>query len=176
MGSKGSEIFCHECGKRWTLNEDGRISANSGETEFDSTPDWFEWERSNVIAEVEAGRYSFSDTVDVFSMPRCWRFEKLGKATLSHDPENGYILKGNYNGSEYLIQRTPLQSNSLHVEYDWFRIRRDDCVDISTENDSFYCYFENAENVVTKLAFATEAIYDLNLKKRRSETKENACK
>ena len=33
-----------------------------------------------------------------------------------------------------------------------------DCVDISTENDSFYCY-PTKENVVTKLAFATEIIY-----------------
>jgi hypothetical protein len=31
-------------------------------------------------------------------------------------------------------------------------------VDISTENDSFYC-FPAKENVVTKLAFATEEIY-----------------
>jgi hypothetical protein len=31
-------------------------------------------------------------------------------------------------------------------------------VDISTENDSFYCY-PKKENVVTKLAFATEILY-----------------
>ena len=66
----------------------------------------------------------------------------------------------------------PLEINSLHVEYDWFRIRRDDCIDVSTENDSFYCYFHNAKNIVTKLAFATEAIYQMQLNKKRSTKKE----
>ena len=74
MASKGAEIFCEECGKCWTLNEDGSLVANSGETEFDNVPAWFEWERANVIADVESGKYSFSDTVDVFSMPRCYNF------------------------------------------------------------------------------------------------------
>ena len=172
MASNGAEIFCEECGKRWTLNEDGTISANEGETEFNNVPAWFEWERANVIKAVEEGKYSFSDTVDVFSMPRCYNFEKLGKATLTHDPENGFVIKGHYNGEDYVIHRAPLQSNSLHVEYDWFRVRCDDCIDISTENDSFYCYFDNAKNIVTKLAFATEAVYDLALRSRRSNLKE----
>ena len=48
MASKGIEIFCTECGKRWTLNEDGTLSANSEETEFTHVPDWFEWERKQV--------------------------------------------------------------------------------------------------------------------------------
>ena len=171
MDSKGAELFCTECGKRWTLLEDGNLRANEGETEFTHVPDWFEWERANVIREVEEGRYSFSDTADVFSMPRCWSFEKLGKATLTHDPENGFVIRGHYNGKDYVINRSPLQINSLHVEYDWFRIRRDDCIDVSTENDSFYCYFDNAKNVVTKLAFATEAIYQKKLRELHSRGK-----
>ena len=167
MDSKGAEIFCTECGKRWTLREDGYLQANEGKTEFDHVPDWFEWERQNVIREVEEGRYSFTDKVDVFSMPRCSKFEDLGPATLTHDAENGFVIKGHYNGQDYLVHRHPLEINSLHVEYDWFRIRRDDCIDISTENDSFYCYFHNAKNIVTKLAFATEAIYQMQLNKKR---------
>lgn len=175
MSSKGAEIFCEECGKRWTLNEDGSLSSNSDETEFDNVPAWFEWERANVTDAVEKGEYSFSDTVDVFSMPRCNRFEKLGKAMLTHDPENGFVLKGHYNGEDYVIHRTPLQTNSLHVEYDWFRVRCDDCIDISTENDSFYCYFENSKNIVTKLAFATEAVYELALRRRRSALQQHSA-
>ena len=172
MGSKGTEIFCKECGKRWTLNEDGTLSANESITEFSHIPDWFEWEREQVISQVESGEYSFSDDVDVFSMPRCWRFEKLGKAHLTHDAENGFILEGHYNGENYKIQRQPLQINSLHIEYDWYRVRRDDCIDISTENDSFYCYFDNATDVVTKLDFATEAIYQKHLRDRRPTSKD----
>ena len=50
--------------------------------------------------------------------------------------------------------------NSLHVEYDYCYIKPLDCFDSSTENDSFYCYPKNRENVITKLAFATEILYE----------------
>ncbi len=158
MASEGTELYCTACGKRWHMNEDGTLSALDGETEFSHIPDWFAWEREQVRRQIENGTYSFSDEVEIYSMPRCWRFIPLGKGKLTHDPENGFVLEGEHNGSPFLIQRTPLQSNSLHVEYDYCYIKPFDCVDISTENDSFYCY-PTSENVVTKLAFATEEIY-----------------
>ena len=115
--------------------------------------------------QIERGEYSFDDEVDVYSLPRTQGFTKLGKGRLTHDSDGGFVLTGHYNGSDYRIQRKPLEINSLHVEYDYFRIRRADCLDISTETDSFYCY-PTQENIVTKLAFATEIIYELALKKR----------
>ncbi|MBE6643830.1 MAG: 1-acyl-sn-glycerol-3-phosphate acyltransferase [Ruminococcaceae bacterium] len=162
MRSSGTELFCRACGKRWTLNEDGSLTANEGETEFLRVPDWFEWEREEVKREIEEGRYVFRDIVDVHSLPRCWRFEPLGNATLTHTAKDGFVLEGHYNGSDYRIQRLPLESNSLHVEYDFPHIKPYDCVDISTENDSFYC-FPSKENVVTKLSLATEEIYKIAL-------------
>ena len=159
MASEGTELFCKACGKRWTLNEDGTLAANAGETEFAHVPDWFLWEREQVRAEIERGAYFFSDTVDVHSLPRCWNFEALGTATLTHDADNGFVLEGHYREKDYRIERKPLQTNSLHVEYDFPHIKPYDCLDISTENDSFYC-FPTKENVVTKLAFATEIIYE----------------
>jgi hypothetical protein len=159
MDSKGTEIFCRECGKRWNLNEDGTLSALDGETEFSRVPDWFLWQREQVKSQIERGEYSFEDDVDVYSMPRCWRFEHLGDAKLKHDPDNGFILEGYYRGKDYRIQRMPLQTNSLHIEYDWCYVKPFDCVDISTENDSFFCY-PKKENVVTKMAFATEILYE----------------
>lgn len=171
MDTKGTEIFCTECGKRWNMNEDGSLTALEGKTEFSHIPDWFEWERAQVRTEVESGAYSYADEVDVFSLPRTQGFTKLGKATITHDMENGFILKGHYNGQEYRIQRKPLEINSLHVEYDYYRIRRADCFDISTETDSFYCYpSKEYEKIVTKMAFATEEIYRIALEKR-GETK-----
>ena len=174
MQSSGVELFCPDCGKRWTLLETGYLKANDGDTKFDHIPDWFEWERAEVRREVESGEYSFSDEVDVHSMPRCYRFMPLGKAKLSHDLENGFVLEGHYRGKDYRIQRTPLQSNSLHVEYDFPHIKPFDCVDISTEDDSFYC-FPTKENVVTKLAFATEEIYRIkseNIRSKKNSTKD----
>ena len=54
--------------------------------------------------------------------------------------------------------RQTAQTNSLHVEYDFGPLKGGDFVDISTENDSFYCR-PTQKNVITKLAFATEELY-----------------
>ena len=166
MESKGTEIFCTECNKRWHLCEDGSLTALEGETEFSHIPDWFEWEREQVRAEIERGEYSFEDDVEVYSLPRCYKYEPLGVGKLRHDPVEGFVLTGYYRGQDYRIQRTPLQTNSLHVEYDFLRIKPFDLVDISTENDSFYCY-TTKKDVITKLAFATEEIYKIELDKKR---------
>jgi len=173
MDTKGAEIFCTECGKRWTLLEDGTLSANEGKTEFSHVPDWFLWQKEQVRAEIERGEYSFSDEVEVYSLPRCWKFEKLGPAKLTHDAEAGFVLEGEHRGSSYRIQRMPMQTNSLHVEYDYCYLLPFDCVDISTEDDSFYCY-PSQKNVITKLAFATEIIYqkhEAETRRRKAERK-----
>lgn len=158
MDSKGSELFCTACGKRWNWNEDGTLEALEGNTEFDHIPDWFEWERQQVKAQIERGEYSFSDEVEVYSLPRVWRYIPLGKAKLTHTAEEGFTLEGEYRGQRYFINRQPAQTNSLHVEYDFGPLDKQDYVDISTENDSFYCR-PTRKNVITKLAFATEELY-----------------
>ena len=167
MDSCGSEIFCRECGKRWELGEDGVLRATEGETEFPHVPDWFAWEREQVRGQIERGEYRFEDEVDVYSMPRTWRFEKLGHAKLTHTIEDGFVLEGHYRGEDYRIQRLPIQTNSLHIEYDYCYIKPYDCFDISTEDDSFYCYPLTRENVVTKLAFATEELYLRQMQSKR---------
>ena len=178
MNSEGAEIYCEECGKRWTLNEDGTLSANEGETEFAHVPDWFDWEKEQVRAQIEAGEYSFEDDVEIYSQPGCYSFPYLGKGTLTHNDKDGFVVRGNYRGEDFCIHRTPIQTNGLHVEYDFGKIKpHKDCVDVSTENDSFYCY-PTKKNVITKLAFATEIIYERceknTVKKRRLQSKENA--
>ena len=94
-------------------------------------------------------------------------FIHLGKAKLTHDPEKGFIWEGHYNGQPYRMHRLPKQNNSLHVEYDYCYLKPLDCVEISTENDSFTCYPATAKNVVTKLAFATEIIYEKAMEKKK---------
>ena len=170
MNSKGTEIFCEECGKRWTLREDGKLQASVGETEFERVPDWFLWERQQVKDQIENGTYSYEDEVEVFSLPRCWKFEKLGNAKVRHTRDEGFVLEGEYNGAAYKVQRMPAQMNSLHVEYDYCYIKPFDCFDISTENDSFYCY-PTKKNVITKLAFATEILYEKHVEKAQQTRK-----
>ena len=168
MDSKGTEIFCTHCHKRWNLNEDGTLSALDGDTEFSHVPDWFFWEKEQVRQQIDKGEYVFCDEVDVYSQPRALNFIHLGPGKLTHDPENGFILEGHYNGQPYRIQRLPRQNNSLHVEYDYCYLKPLDCVEISTEDDSFTCYPATRRNVVTKMAFATEIIYEKAMEKKKS--------
>ena len=158
MDSKGTELFCRACGKRWTWREDGYLQVQEGKTEFDHIPDWFHWQREQVRQQIENGTYSFEDQVEVWSLPRVWRYIPLGKARLKHSIEKGFTLEGTYRGENYFIHRQTAQTNSLHVEYDFGPLHGGDYVDISTENDSFYCR-PTQENVITKLAFATEILY-----------------
>ena len=161
MDSRGTTLFCNDCGKVWEQDELGELHATEGETEFTHIPDWFKWERYEVRQEIERGEYEFSDTVDVHSMPGCYKFIPLGNATLTHNATDGLVIEGEYNGERYKIQRTPLQTIALHTEYDFPHIKPFDCVDISTEHDSFYC-FPTKRNVITKLSLATEEIYKLH--------------
>ena len=158
MDSKGTQVFCKACGKHWNWNEDGYLQAVEGETEFDHIPDWVDWERQQVRQQIMNGQYRFEDEVTVYSLPRIFWYIPLGKAKLTHTPEVGFTLEGFYRGQRYYIHREPAQTNSLHVEYDFSYLRKRDCVDISTENDSFYCC-PSKPNQITKLAIATEVIY-----------------
>ena len=169
MDSHGSELFCTACGKRWNWNEDGMLQALDGNTEFDHIPDWFQWERQQVAMQIDKVTDSFADDVEVFSLPRVWRYIPLGKARLTHDPKTGWTLEGHYRGEDYRINRQCAQTNSLHVEYDFGPLKSRDFVDISTENDSFYCRI-STPGMITKLGFATEELY------LRSQKKEIAAK
>ena len=166
MSSKGTILRCDACGHEWHMNEDSSLVSLSGETVFSYIPDWFRWERRQVEEEIDRGEYSFSDTVEVHSFPRCYAFIPLGKATLTHDPENGFILTGFYRGKEYRIHRAPLRTIGLHVEYAFSYLKYNECIDISTEDDSYYC-IPTKKNMVTKLALATEIIYQKKYKQIR---------
>lgn len=165
MNSRGSALFCEACGKTWDMDELGRLHAREGETEFSHIPHWFQWEREQVRQQLEEGTYHFEDQVEVFSLPNAWRFQKLGRAKLTHDMDQGFVVEGEYNGSPYRIQRPPLGMYGVHVEYDYCYLRPEDCIDISTDNDSLYCY-PTKPNVVTKLSFATEELYKMKVREK----------
>ena len=87
MNSEGTHLYCEECGKRWELDELGKLHALDGETEFERVPDWFQWERAQVRKQLEDGTYHFEDDVEVYSLPHAWCFQKLGMAKLRHTME-----------------------------------------------------------------------------------------
>ena len=168
MSSSGARIKCEACGKVWEMDTLGQLHALAGETEFSHIPDWFEWERAQVRKQIEEGTYHFEDEVEIYSLPHAWRFQKLGKGKLTHSAEDGFIVEGEHNGKPFLINRPILGMYGVHIEYDYCYVRPDDCIDISTENDSLYCY-PVKQNVVTKLSFATEELYKIKMAERAAQ-------
>ena len=160
MASSGEFLYCQECGKRYEWQENGYLKATDGETEFDHIPDWFRWEKEEVRAEIARGEYEFFDDVDVYSLPRTNKFIHLGEGKISHEIENGFTLTGVYRGKEYRMERKPIQTYNLHVEYSYPLIKgKRDAVIMSMDDDLFYC-FPKKENVITKLTFATQILFE----------------
>lgn len=157
MGSENDELFCEACGKRWKMGEYGELAAVSGETEFSHIPDWYEWERTNVAAEVAAGTYRFEGDVHVDSLPNAKGYVRLGKGKLLHDM-TGFTLEGAYEGEPYAGHWAADTLYSCHIEYDYLG-KYGDCVDLNTLSDTLYIYPEGKYFSVTKLALATEELY-----------------
>jgi len=158
MSSKGTELFCKSCGKVWEMSELGELSAKNGETEFTHIPDWYEWERSNVIKEVKDGTYSFEAKVRVESLPNDKRFIVFEeRATLKHNM-NGFNLTGSYKGEPYEIKIAVPLMYSCHIEYDY--MGRGDCIDLNTSDETLYLFPEQGDFSVTKISLATEELFN----------------
>ena len=159
MSSSGAVLRCESCGKSWTMSELGELSADKGETEFSHIPDWYEWERSNVRREVEAGTYSTGPLpVHVDSLPNAKRFIPLGEGTLVHDG-NGFTVRGVDGDGDPFEMIKPVPSlYSCHIEYEYLG-KHGDCVDLNTLEDTWYIYPHDCDFSVTKMALATEELY-----------------
>ena len=159
MRSRGAELSCSHCGKVWDMDELGELHAREGKTEFSHIPDWYEWERANVRAEVDAGTYNSGDLfVDVWSLPNAKKFMHLGMGQLRHDM-NGFSVHGVDVDGDPFGQQWPVPAlYSCHIEYDYLG-RYGDCVDLNTLEDTWYIYPKGKEFSVTKFALATEELW-----------------
>ena len=159
MTSEGDKLICTECGKTWTMSTLGELSGDDGVTEFSHIPDWYEWERKNVRAEVEAGTYSTGEMpVTVDSLPNARRFIRLGEGTMVHDM-NGFTVRGtDVEGDPFEMIKPVPSLYSCHIEYEYLG-KHGDCVDLNTLDDTWYIYPHDCEFAVTKMALATEELY-----------------
>ena len=157
MTSSGSQIKCNHCGKTYEMDEKGVLHALNGETEFPYVPDWYEWERSNVRKEVEAGTYKFKCPVRVDALPNSKGYIDLGMGELIHDM-NGFKLTGKYQDEEYEVVLLAKDHYSVHIEYEYLG-KFGDCVDLNTLNDTFYVYPKCEKFSVTKMSLACEELF-----------------
>lgn len=160
MTSKGIHLTCEHCKKKWEMTELGELKALQGKTEFSHIPDWYKWQRENVRKELLDGTYEFSDEVQAYGFPGVTKYINLGKAKVTHDLENGFVLTGNYNGQDYRIQKPVSSLYSLHIEYQFSHLKGADCFELPTKHDSIYC-IPTEKYIITKLALATEEAYKI---------------
>ena len=159
MSSEGDELFCRHCGKRWRLSELGELSGEDGVTEFPHIPDWYEWERAQVRAEVEAGTYSSGVLpVEVRSLPNASRFQQIGRGTMIHDMNGFRVEVTDRKGNRHEMNIDVPSLYSCHIEYEYLG-KYGDCVDLNTLDDTWYTYPQGVPFSVTKMALATEELY-----------------
>ncbi len=168
METEGTKLRCKACGKTWVLNELNELTAEDGKTEFSHIPDWYEWERSNVRAEVEAGTYTSGELdVHVDSLPNAKGYVRLGNGKMVHDEKGFRVWGTDDQGMAFSMEIPAATQYSVHIEYEYLG-KYGDCVDLNTLQDTWYVYPHGNDFAVTKMALATEEVYQ---KIRREENK-----
>ena len=169
MKSEGTTLTCTACGKVWNMTEYGQLEAVDGKTEFSHIPDWYEWERSKVKEEVENGTYSSGVLpVTVESLPNADVFIPLGEGTMIHD-ENGFtVTVTSSDGAVYTMKKTVPSLYSCHIEYEYLG-KYGDCVDLNTLKDTLYVHPLESDYSVTKIALATEELYNKYWREKKAE-------
>lgn len=157
MHSSKNELYCEACGKRWIMDTKGVLKANHGKTEFPHVPDWYEWERKNVRKEIKDGTYFFTSPVHVASLPNSKGYIDLGKGTMTHDM-NGFHVSVSGPHGDFQMEKPAASMYSCHIEYEYLG-KYGDCVDLNTLEDTWYTYPECEDFSVTKMALATEELF-----------------
>jgi hypothetical protein len=142
-------------------DEEGRASLH--------IPDWYEWERRNVIKEIADGKYSFKMKVQIDALPNAKNFIDCGNGELIHEKE-GFTLKfmdyrlGKWSEQFFLGK----SMSSIHTEYDYRG--KGECITLSNLDDTYFLFpvYEEGEEKkfhATKLQFAAEHFYKEGIKK-----------
>jgi len=157
-------LSCTACGAAWEMSPYGQLSRINGEDRFTHIPDWYRWERENVIKEVEAGSYHFEDEADLEHLVSGSQgFRRIGTVHLTHD-ENGFTLSGKLDSGEpFSFNRSCQSMESVHIEYDFHKRgikKRGPAIDLCTLTDTYFALPLTAKNPLTKIHFAAEALYD----------------
>lgn len=166
MQSKGTKLWCKECGVEYEMNEYGQLICNNNEAKFNHVPDWYNWEREQVIKEVNEGTYHFEDEVRIEHLVNYQvGFREIGNIKFVHDM-NGLHLNGTlHNGEEFNLDKPTYSTPSIHIDYAYKKrgtVKRGQALDINTISDTWFIFPKTENEVITKIHFAVEALYDLN--------------
>ncbi|MGI6716541.1 MAG: hypothetical protein ACOX3X_05005 [Eubacteriales bacterium] len=169
MVGEGTTLKCNKCGKVWEMTELGELKATDGIDTFTHIPDWYRWERECVREELVNGTYYFEDEIFVETLPGAKKFIPQGYGRIKQTCE-GLTIDCTAYGEPVHLFLPPLMLESIHVEFDYRKIG--DSLDISTLDDSFWCYPRTKRDATMKIALAAEELFTLEynkvLEKRKS--------
>ena len=157
MLGKGTHITCAGCGKEYTLEENGTLSASDGNAEFKYVTDWYAWEREEVRKELEEGRYLLDTDVEIKMLVDMKSIYSVGEGRLIHN-KDGFELTGCEDRLKYI--QSGKSSYSLYADYFWYEIG--DMICIGNTQVQYYCFPKNQEKaIVAKARLATEELYKM---------------
>ena len=153
---KGEYMICHNCGKKYYLDEYGTMHAHRGKCKIQHIPDWYLWERECVKKELRSGKYHFECDVNIMVSLDTTRLWHVGEGKLVHTMD-GFTLTG-CNGELHYEQK-PLSTYSINSDFNWYEIG--DMISIGDNRILYYCFPKNQGVSVAKVRIAAEEIYKL---------------
>ena len=157
MIGKGINIKCDGCGKEYTLEENGTLSAKDGNCEFKYVTDWYKWEREEVRKELEEGTYLLDTDVEIKMLVDSKSIYSVGEGRLVHNAD-GFELTGCEDRLKYL--QSGKSTYSLYADYFWYEIG--DMICIGNTQVQYYCFPKDQEKaIVAKARLATEELYKI---------------
>ena len=183
MGSEGADVFCRQCGERWHMTEYGKMErlnmrqiedpldrepysqAVDSTVDFTHIPNWYEWERSQVMKEIDKGTYFLNIKVHIEALPNAVNFIDLGEGMLRHDM-NGFELTFKDYGEDAgkTLHFSSISMTSIHTEYNYRG--KGQCVTLSTLDNTYFLFPRGEGFNATKIQFATEYLYELAKSKK----------
>lgn len=169
MDTDGAEIFCSACCSRWRMTEYGQLEQISGHNisrTYTHIPDWYEWERAQVIHEIENGNYNLDILVKVEALPNAVNFIDLGNGRLSHSQEGFSLCYQEYGEpAPKTWTLPPISTLSVHTEYNYRG--KGQCITLSTLDNTYFLFPLEPGFNATKIQFATEYLYEKAKKSSR---------
>ena len=171
MSSETHFLKCNHCGATYDYLENGQLQRVDGESKFNYPSEWYKWEKECVKEEVINGTYHFEDDVRVEKLlgAKIGFVPQEGHYHLTHDIEQGFVVKGTDNEFEY--HRSSLQSYAIHIEY--YYLDRGAFLELADLKDTYFIYPLNKPEYLTKIHFAVEHIYDCLKEKLKYKKEED---
>ncbi len=159
INSDNADLYCNHCGERWHVTDLGRMEHINSKQELE-IPKWYEWQREQVIREINENKYSLNIKVTIESLPNAVNFIDLGKGILQHKREGFYLTFTEYGEDKAkTLYFSSISLTSIHTEYNYRG--KGQCVVLSTLDNSYFIFpIEEGFNA-TKIQFATEYYYEL---------------